>query len=70
MIAKKNRIIKKPEFDIEFEYQETDGVGWITVRRLSGKDILLTIRFGIKDRLKTSEQFRHICTCWCDRNVA
>lgn len=69
-ITKKNNIIQKPQFDVEFEYLECNGEGKIIVRRLSGKDILQTINFWGGDRLKTFEQFNDACVCWCDRNAA
>ncbi len=69
-ITKKNNIIRKPQFDIEFEYKETNGVGSIIVRRLSGRDIIDNIKFWGGDRLKTLDQFNDSCVCWCDSNAA
>lgn len=70
MIRKKDRIIEKPQFDVMFVYNECNKRGWVTVKRLSGGDTLQTISFWGGDRLKTLEQFKDVCTCWCDRNIA
>ena len=70
MISKNKRVIEKPQFDVVFTYGERNKVGHIIVSRLSGGDILQTIKFWDKDRLKTFEQFNDACVIWCDNNAA
>ncbi len=70
MITKKNSIVKKPEFGVQFEYQEQNKKGLVYVRRLSSKDILQVIGFWGDDRLINKEQFNDVCTTWCDQNIA
>jgi len=70
MISKDKKIIETPEFDVKFSYGEKDKEGYIIVSRLSGGDILQTIKFWENDRLTTFEQFRNSCSVWCDENIA
>jgi len=70
MISKLKRTITRPQFDVKFTYGEKNKEGYIIVSRLSGKDILQTIKFWGEDRLKTFAEFDDACITWCDQNAA